>query len=27
MVSDDWTTKNGKLPGFGAAVERPEHLK
>ena len=26
-TANGWTVENGKLPGFGAAVEMPEHLK
>ena len=26
-TANGWTVENGKLPGFGAAVELPEHLK
>jgi len=25
--ADGWVTENGKLPGFGTAVERHEHFK
>jgi len=26
-TANGWTIVNGKLPGFGAAVDLPEHLK
>ena len=26
-AANGWTVENGKLPGFGAAVELPEHLQ
>jgi hypothetical protein len=27
LPENGWTVQNGKLPGFGAPVDMPEHLK